>query len=262
MFSLGPLQINWYGFFVSLAMLVALFITLKIGEKRKIQKEIILDLFFWVIVFGVLGARLYDVILELPFYLKNPGQIIKIWEGGLAIHGGIIAGLLVIIFFAKKTKISFWKLAAISAPGLALAQAIGRFGNYFNQELFGLPTTLPWGIPITQINRPLEFLGETYFHPTFIYESLGSLIIFGILTFITYKQLKTKKEGKSSFDILLVTLYMLLYSILRFSLEFIRIDYSPLIFGLRTPQVISLIMALTAIFIMTKTYVIQKKERL
>ncbi len=262
MFSLGPLQINWYGFFVALAMLVALFVTLKIGEKRKIQKETLLDLFFWVIVFGVLGARLYDVILELPFYLKNPGQIIKIWEGGLAIHGGIIAGILVVIFFAKKTKISFWKLAAISAPSLALAQAIGRFGNYFNQELFGLPTNLPWGIPINQINRPLEFLNENYFHPTFIYESFGSLIIFIVLIFITYKQLKAKEERETSFDILLVTLYMLLYSILRFSLEFIRIDYSPLIFGLRTPQVISLVMALAAIFIITKTYVIQKKERL
>lgn len=262
MFSLGPLQINWYGFFVALAMLVALFIALKIGEKRKIQKEILLDLFFWIIVFGVLGARLYDVILELPFYLKNPGQIIKIWEGGLAIHGGIIAGLLVIIFFARKTKIKFWKLAAISVPGLALAQAIGRFGNYFNQELFGLPTALPWGIPIAQINRPLEFLNENYFHPTFIYESLGSLIIFTILIFITYKQLKVKDGGENSFDILLVTLYMLLYSILRFGLEFIRIDYSPLILGLRTPQVISLVMALAAIFIMVKTYVIQKKERL
>ena len=262
MFSLGPLQINWYGFFVALAMLVALFITLKIGEKRKIKKEIILDLFFWVIVFGVLGARLYDVILELPFYLKNPEQIIKIWEGGLAIHGGIIAGLLIIIFFAKKTKLSFWKLAAISTPGLALAQAIGRFGNYFNQELFGLPTTLSWGIPIAQINRPLEFLNEAYFHPTFIYESLGSLIIFAILIFITHKQLKTEKEEKRNFDILLVTLYMLSYSILRFSLEFIRIDYSPIIFGLRAPQIISVVMALVAIFIIIKTYVVQKKERL
>jgi len=105
MFNLGPLQINWYGFFVALGMLIALFLILKIGEKRKIQKEFLLDLFFWTIIFGILGARLYDVILELPFYLKNPGQIIKIWEGGLAIHGGIIAGLLVFIFFAKKTKI-------------------------------------------------------------------------------------------------------------------------------------------------------------
>ncbi|MBN2854307.1 prolipoprotein diacylglyceryl transferase [Patescibacteria group bacterium] len=262
MFSLGPLQINWYGFFISLGMLIALFLILKIGEKRKIKKEILLDLFFWAIVFGVFGARLYDVILELPFYLKNPGQIIKIWEGGLAIHGGIIAGLLVLIFFAKKFSISFWKLGAITVPGLALAQAIGRFGNYFNQELFGLPTKLPWGIPISQINRPLEFINETYFHPTFIYEGLGSLIIFLVLIFITYKQLKSGEEKKHSFDILLVTLYMLLYSILRFGLEFIRIDYSPILFGLRTPQVISLLMALVAIFIMIKNYVAQKKERL
>lgn len=262
MFSLGPLQIKWYGFFVALAMLVALFITLKIGEKRKIKKEILLDLFFWAILFGILGARLYDVILELPFYLKNPGQIIKIWEGGLAIHGGIIAGLLVVIFFAKKEKISFWKLGAISVPALALAQAIGRFGNYFNQELFGLPTTLPWGIPIAQVNRPLEFLNANYFHPTFIYESIGSLLIFIILIFITYKQIKLKDERKNEFDILLVSLYMLLYSILRFSLEFIRIDYSPTIFGLRAPQVISLIMALIAIFIITKTYAISKKKKI
>ncbi len=256
MFKIGPLQINWYGFFVSLGMLIALFISLEITKRKEIKKELILDIGFWLIVFGVLGARIYDVFLEFPYYLKNPGQIIKIWEGGLAIHGGIIAGVLTIFYFVKKTKISFWKLGAVFVPGVALGQAIGRFGNYFNQELFGRPTSLPWGIPIIPENRPLNFLKESYFQPTFLYESLGLIIIFFILVFITYKELRQKKD----YSILIVSLYMLLYSILRFSLEFIRIDYAPIILGLRVPQITSLVMIIVALFIIIRTYVFQKKE--
>ena len=260
MFNLGPISINWYGFFISLGMLLAIIITIKLSKMHKLPKEKIIDLSFWLIIFGILGARIYDIFLELPFYLDNPGQIIKIWEGGLAIHGGILAGVLVLLFFAKLEKINFWILSAVSVPGLALAQSIGRFGNYFNQELFGLPTKLPWGIPIQQFNRPLEFITETHFHPTFLYESLGSFIIFLTLIFLIIKFNKKENGEIIKNSTLIVSVYMLLYSVLRFFLEFIRVDYSPVIIGLRAPQIFSLIMASIAIFIIIKNYVFSQKK--
>lgn len=251
--NLGPIQIAWYGFFLSLAMVIGILISIKIGVLFGYKKEKLIDLAFYLIVFGVLGARIYDVFLELPFYLKNPWQIIQIWKGGLAIHGGVIAGVITIYIFSKKELMSFWKTAMICLPGLSIAQAIGRFGNYFNQELFGLPTSLPWGIPIELINRPLEFIQDNYFHPTFLYESIGLIFIFIILL----RLIKRKQWGigdNVKVDSLIVSFYMLLYSILRFSLEFIRVDYSPVILGLRVPQLISIIMALIAVFIFVKNY--------
>ncbi len=260
--DLGIVQLNWYGFFISLGILVALLISLSLGIKRGIKKEEILDISFWLIIFGVLGARLYDVLLEIPFYIKNPFQIIKIWQGGLAIHGAIIAGVLTIFFISKKNNLNFWKISAIFAPGLALAQAIGRIGNYFNQELFGKATSLPWGIPIALENRPLELINETHFHPTFIYESLGCLLIFFILLKINQTKAKSLKDSIVSYDYLVVALYMLLYSMLRFSLEFIRVDYSPVILGFKVPQITSLLMAALAVFIIVNKYVFQKKEKI
>lgn len=259
MLDLGLFQLNWYGFFVSLAMLAGLLITFQLRPKNLISQEKLLDLIFWLIVVGLLGARLYDVLLELPFYIKHPLQIFQIWKGGLAIHGGILAGLVFLILFSKKEALNFWKITAILTPGLALGQAIGRFGNYFNQELFGRPTNLPWGIPIELANRPLDFISYTHFHPTFLYESLGSFFIFIILFILIKKLLKTNENKKIIFSSSIVATYMLLYSILRFSLEFIRIDYAPNLIGLRVPQITSLLIIMFAIVILIKNYVSKKK---
>jgi len=257
LFSVGPLTVYWYGLFIVLGILGALIISLKLANKNGIKKDLIFDLSFWLIIWGIIGARIYDVFLELPYYLENPWQIFKIWQGGLAIHGAIIAGILVLIFFAKKNRLNFWKLSAIIVPGMALGQAIGRFGNYFNQELFGLPTTLAWGIPIDLFHRPIEYITQAYFHPTFLYESVGSLLICFILIFlITNKNLKLNKN----IYIWVTLAYMVLYSILRFSLEFIRIDRSPLFLGLRFPQVMSLIIIIISIIILTYKPHVQNKN--
>lgn len=244
--NLGPASIHWYGLFVALGILLALTTSLKLSKYFKISKEIIWDLGFYLIVFGLLGARIYEVFLESSFYLKNPEQIIKIWEGGLAIHGAIIAGILTIYFFSKKYQINFWKLSAVIVPGLALGQAIGRFGNWFNQELFGLPTSLPWGIPINIENRPLEFISNSFFHPTFFYESLGSLIIFISLLLIIYFQ---KNNISNKVAITISTFYLISYSVLRLLLEFIKIDKTPIFLGLRLPQIISLLIITISIII-------------
>ena len=175
--SLGPINIYWYGFFILLGSISALLITLKLASYYNIKKDTIIDLAFYLIIGGIIGARIYHVFLEFPYYLSHPLNIFKIWQGGLAIHGGIIAGVIILFFFAKSiskrsnlqkgdwisARKNFWLLSAILVPGLALAQAIGRWGNYFNQELFGLPTDKAWGIPINFLNRPAEFLNFQYF---------------------------------------------------------------------------------------------------
>lgn len=238
--SLGPINIHWYGLFMVLGIITALSISFWLAKYYKINPDILFDLSFWLIINGLIGARLYDVLLQLPYYTDNPLTILKIWQGGLAIHGAIIAGLITIYFFARRHKISFWTLTAIIVPGLSLAQAIGRWGNYFNQEIFGLPTNLPWGIPIDVINRPWSYIANDFFQPTFLYESLGCLLIFFILISFTFYLIK-KKRLNLYYSVLLTTLYMVLYSILRFSLEFIRLDETPNFLGLRWPQIISLI---------------------
>lgn len=246
--SLGPINLYWYGFFIVLGIITALSLALYLGKKNSINKNKIWDLAFYLVLFGIIGARIYEIFLELPYYLKNPLQIIKIWEGGLAIHGGIIAGVIVLIVFARKNQLSFWKLGAIFAPGIALGQAIGRFGNWFNQELFGLPTNLPWGIPIPLMKRPLEFISFEYFHPTFLYESLGSLLIAILLVIII-------KRNNNLSDVLsqkVVLLYLFLYSWLRFLLEFIKVDRAPEFVGLRWPQIISLLIICLVVFIYQK----------
>lgn len=258
--DLGFVKLNYYGFFISLGILVALSLAIEMGKKRGFKKEEILDISFYLIIFGILGARIYDIFLEFPFYLNHPWQVFKIWQGGLAIHGSILAGIITLYILSKKKKINFWRLSAIFVPGLALAQAIGRMGNYFNQELFGQATSLAWGIPIALENRPLNFISQTHFHPTFLYEALGSIIIFFILLYLSRLQLNRFDNKTASLNPLIVSLYVLLYSILRFSLEFIRIDYAPTFLNFKVPQVTSLLMAALAVFIIVNHYVFQKKS--
>jgi phosphatidylglycerol:prolipoprotein diacylglycerol transferase len=248
--NLGPINLHWYGLFVALGIFLGLIVSLKLSNYFKIKKEIIWDLGFYLIIFGLIGGRVYEIFLEFPFYLKHPAQIIKIWEGGLAIHGAIIAGLLTIYFLAKKYQINFWKLSAVTVPGLALGQAIGRFGNWFNQELFGLPTSLPWGIPINLENRQLEFISQNFFHPTFLYESLGLIIIFISLLSIIYYH---RGNLTNRINILISIFYLFSYSVLRLLLEFIKIDKTPTILGFRWPQIISLIIIIISIIIIKKS---------
>ncbi len=247
--SLGALTIYWYGFFIVLGILAAIITTLKLAKYYQIKSDLIFDLSFWLVIGGVAGARIYDVILFLPYYLEQPLAVFKVWEGGLAIHGGIIAGIIIIWIFSLKKKLCFWRLTAVIVPGLALAQALGRWGNYFNQELFGLPTALPWGIPIDIMNRPINHLSQQFFHPTFLYESIGNLVIFFILI-LTILYITKKARLNKHFFVLISALYMILYSILRFSLEFIRLDETPSFLFLRWPQIISVIIIILSILLL------------
>ncbi len=247
----SPLTIHWYGLCLVLAMGAAIFTTLKLSKYYRISKEIALDLAIYLIIGGILGARIYEIFLEFPYYSHNLLATIKIWEGGLAIHGAIIGGIIAALYFAKKNKLSLTYLIALVVPGMAIGQAIGRWGNWFNQELFGLPSNLPWSIPIEIINRPLQYINSTYFHPTFLYESIGSFLIFCLLLFLIYGWRRSLEIKQSK---IIIFVYLFSYSVLRFSLEFIKIDQTPMFLGLRWPQIASLIIIIISIVILFSAF--------
>jgi len=258
--QIGWLKIYWYGLFIALGALVAFLIFLYLAKKYRISKDTVYNLSFYLLIFGLLGDRLYYVFYAWPYYSQNLLDIFKIWQGGLAIHGAMIGGLLVLYFFSKKHKLNPWLILDILVVVFAAAMAIGRFGNYFNQELFGLPTNLPWGIPILPEKRPAEFLNAGFFHPTFLYECLGNLIIFALLFGwhkIRLSKIKTPGQIRGAGNIALA--YFIFYSLVRFGNEFLRLDYSPYIFGLRWAQFASLIIIFSCIIIISYKFWLKRK---
>lgn len=230
---IGPLAIHWYGLTMALGLLAGLGVTVKVGSWYGVAKETAFDLFFYLVIFGFIGARLFYVLYNLPYFLDNPLDAMKIWEGGIGIHGGIVAGAAIVWQFARRRGQSPWLLAAIITPGLALGQAIGRWGNFFNQELFGLPTNLPWGIPIDAAHRPEAFSAFMYFHPTFLYESVGNILIFTVLLYMHRSLRRGYYQLSANSYQLIVFMYILLYSLLRFAMETLRLDEVGLIGGIR-----------------------------
>ena len=199
------LHIYFYGVILALAIVIGTFVADYVGTKFfELKKETIIDMSPYLIIFGIIGARLYYCLLNYDFYLRFPTEILAIRHGGISIHGAILGGLIGLLIFAKRHKLSALKLADISAIGLVLAQAIGRWGNFFNSEAFGSPTNLPWKLYIAPQYRPIPFTNNEYFHPTFLYESCLDLIIFFIL-FNIAKNNVYRKEGN------IALLYLILY---------------------------------------------------
>ncbi len=255
LFSLGAVNIYWYGLFIVLGIVAAGLVVIRLAKKYDLPEAQVFDLLFYLVLFGLIGARLYDVLLELPYYRAQPLAVLKVWQGGLAVHGAIIACALTVFVFAKRHRLDRWLLASLIATAAPLAQAIGRWGNYFNQELFGRPTGLPWGIPIDYVHRPAQYSSAQYFHPTFLYESVGNILIFGFLLWLHLKITKTTDEPlRSRRYALSVMSYAILYSILRFSLEFIKIDRTPAVAGLRWPQIMSIIIIFVSLIGLAITY--------
>ncbi len=219
LFDFGSLKVYYYGVFISLAIAASILISYLVIKKfyKELDPESIIDLSMWIVPFGVVGARLYYVLLNLNYYALNPLEIFMVQKGGLSIHGAILGGIVAGYFFVKKYKLPFLKYADIVAYGLPIAQAIGRWGNFFNSEAYGLPTNLPWAVYIPVEKRYLEYVGYSYYHPTFLYESLINILIFLILIFFARKHF-VGKPGCVFF------LYLILYSLARIFVESIRID--------------------------------------
>lgn len=232
-FNIFGIEIRWYGILMSAAIFIATLISNKRADKYGMKKDLIFDLFLYVVPAAIIGARVYYVIFEWKQYINNPLEIFNYRAGGLAIHGALIFGFISGYIFAKKNNINPLKLSDIVAPTIALGQAIGRWGNFINMEAHGGPTNLPWGIVIN---------GQKV-HPTFLYESLWDL---GIFIFIILYMDKRKK-----FDGQLIFIYGILYSIGRFFIEGLRTD--SLMFGpLKMAQLISIFIIIVCTYLYNK----------
>lgn len=235
--NIGPLTIRWYGLLIATAVLIGVSLSQYLASRRHVNPELLGDLAIWLVVGAIPAARLYYVLFEWSQYAQNPGKIIAIWEGGIAIHGAILGGTIATLIFARIKKISFWQLTDIVAPSLILGQAIGRWGNFFNSEAFGSPTDLPWKLFIPLERRPPGYENFAYFHPTFLYESVWNLIVFGLLLTLFFRGLKGKPRLKTG-TIFLV--YLVAYSLGRFWIEGLRTD-SLMLGPIRMAQVVSLV---------------------
>lgn len=225
---LGLVPLRAYGIIIACAMVVAVLLTKKRYEERGGNPELVYDVALWAIPFGIVGARLYHVITSPYKYFGPNGQwleIFRIWEGGIAIMGAVIGGVIGSAIALHRAGQRMGPFADAVAPTLLIAQAMGRFGNWFNQELFGKATTLPWGLEIDDRHLPAGYASGTLFHPTFLYEVIWNLSMAFIIIALD-KRFKFK-GGQ------LIFLYMSLYAIGRFWIENLRIDPAKIILGMR-----------------------------
>ena len=190
-----------------------------------------------VIIAGILGARFYYCIVNYPYYIHNPLEIFDIRQGGLSIHGMLIAGIVTVYFLAKKYRVNLLRLLDVLACSVILAQSAGRWGNFFNSEAFGYPTGGNWGVFIPVSQRPVEFLNYEFFHPAFLYESFLDLVVFAVLIFI----LRRTRAGCTFFW------YLILYSVVRIFVEYFRIDSVLNIGGFPIAQVVSVLLIIAGI---------------
>lgn len=234
--KLGPLAVRWYGLLIASAVLLGITLSQSLAKRRQVDPDLVGDLAVWLVLAAIPAARLYYVLFQWSEYAQQPTEIFAIWRGGIAIHGAILGGLLASLIFARLKQVSFWQLADLIAPSLILGQAIGRWGNFFNSEAFGGPTDLPWKLFIPLERRPPGYEQFAYFHPTFLYESLWNLMVFGLLITLFFRGLQRKPALKVG---TLFLVYLVAYSAGRIWIEGLRTD-SLMVGGLRTAQLVSL----------------------
>ncbi|MBS4208400.1 prolipoprotein diacylglyceryl transferase [Bacillus sp. FJAT-50079] len=252
---LGPIPVHWYGIIIGVGIALSLYIAIRESDRLGLEKDLFADLMIWAIPIAIISARIYYVIFQWDYYSQNPGQIIQIWEGGIAIHGALIGAVLTAIVFARKKGVSFWKLADIAAPSIILGQAIGRWGNFINQEAHGGEVSRAF---LENLHLPTFIIDQmyiegAYYHPTFLYESIWNLLGFILLIFLRKVNLRRGELFLS---------YVIWYSIGRFFIEGLRTDSLMLTSSLRIAQVISLILifgALALWFYRKKTGLASKK---
>lgn len=225
-FKLGNFPVYWYGVLISIAFGIGIVLAYRLAQKRGFDADEVFNLAFLILPAAIIGARAYYVVMKWPYYSANPGSILKVWEGGLAFHGGLILALIAAYLYMRHKKLPFLAWADIFIPFVALGQAIGRWGNYFNQEAYGYETDLPWGMLIDGVTR----------HPTFLYESLWNFGIFIYLmrTINRPSKIRPYKEG------LALAWYFILYSFGRFFIEALRTD-SLMLGPFRVAQIVSVL---------------------
>lgn len=249
-FKIGSFVVRYYSLTFLAAILVATWLSARHGRKRGIAPETMWDVVLWAVIGGIIGARLWHVILPaqssgMTFlkYLQNPIELISTWNGGLGIPGAVIGGSVGLWFFCRKYGFKFTRFADTIAPFLALGQAIGRLGNYFNQELYGAPTSLPWAITIDPLYRLPQYAEQATYHPLFLYELIYNLFNMALLLWVDKRCFKQLRDG----DIFL--LYLVIYPLGRFFLEFLRLDPA-MVGSLNMNQVIMAVVAITSAVIL------------
>ena len=228
---IGPLAIRWYGVLIAAAVLLGTLLAQREAVRRREDPDQLLNVIVLAVLAALAGARLYYVAFNWAYYSQHPAKILAVWEGGLAIHGGLIAGGLAIFLYGRSRRLPVLTYLDIMVPSVVLGQAIGRWGNFFNQEAFGTPTDLPWKLYIDPYHRPAHLTGFEYFHPTFLYESLWDLLVFAALHFGLRKRLQERRGA-------LTLCYFAFYSVGRFIVEGFRID-SLMLGSYRAAQVVS-----------------------
>ncbi|MCF8001590.1 MAG: prolipoprotein diacylglyceryl transferase [Halanaerobiales bacterium] len=241
--------VHWYGIIIALAIILGFSLVMYLSKKTNISSEFFLDFFIIGIPIGIIGARVYFVLFNFSYYLNNPLQIIAIWKGGLAIHGAIIGGLIVLIVLTKRRKISLWTVTDLLAPALILGQAIGRWGNFINQEAYGSIVSEEFINYFPEFIKNQMYIEGAYRHPTFLYESVWNLLIFILLIWLINKEFK--KDGDVFFT------YLIGYSIGRFFIEDLRTD-SLMFLNIQVAQLIS---GLLIIFAIVMLYFRHKPNR-
>ena len=246
LFQLGPFSLRWYGLLIALAVLLGLVLATRLGKLRGIDPARIADLLPILVLAAVVGARLYYVVFEWRQYQLNWLDALAVWRGGIAIHGALLGGTAAVILYARWRRLAFWNLLDVLLPSVALGQAIGRWGNFFNSEAFGLPTDLPWRLTIPLANRPLDFLDQATFHPTFLYESLWNLGVLALLLVLFFRGVRGRINLPAG---ALSCVYLIAYSAGRLWIEGLRIDPLCLLGsppdcagGLRMAQLMSLLL--------------------
>lgn len=249
------IQIKWYSVLIIFGLLISFFWMIKEAKRFSLSKEFIINLIFWTIIFGIIGARVYYVLFNLDYYLSNPSEIIKIWNGGIAIHGALIFGIITIFIYCKKYKISTLRILDMASPCVLLAQAIGRWGNFFNSEAYGVQTTLA---ALEKLHLPkfiIEgmYINGHYYTPTFLYESLWCLL--GVVILLVIRRKKYTKVGYQT------GFYMIWYSVGRFYIESLRMD-SLMFNNLRVAQFVSVSLLVIGLIIIMIKYMKPKLEDL
>lgn len=238
-FNLGPLSVRWYGIIIAVGILLGYFVAQRALVKAGLHKDTLVDIIFYSALFGFIAARIYFVIFQWPYYAENPSEIIKIWHGGIAIHGGLIGGFIAGVIVCKVKNLNPFQIGDIVAPSIILAQGIGRWGNFMNHEAHGGPVSRAFLEQLHLPNFIIEnmYINGQYYHPTFLYESIWDVAGFIILVNIR----KHLKLGETFF------LYLTWYSFGRFFIEGLRTDSLMLTSNIRVAQLVSILLILISI---------------
>jgi phosphatidylglycerol:prolipoprotein diacylglycerol transferase len=248
-FQIGPVTIRYYALIMLGGIIAAAALSYFEAKRQGKDPDVILDSLTWVVLGGVIGARIWHILtppasnveqgITTMYYLTHPLDAVAIWKGGLGIPGAIAGGALAFYLYARKRKLHFGAWADVFAPGVALGQAIGRWGNFVNQEVYGRPSTLPWAITIDPAYRLPEFMAYETYHPLFLYESIFNLLNMGFLLWLSRKYSDKLKGG----DVLLT--YLISYPVFRFFMEYLRLDNS-FVGGINANQALMLVIALAS----------------